>query len=1218
MQQRTGHIRDRELLERLLAEKLLTSAQIQSVISAQARHYQESQTELSGQIYDIQLDQHVLEIRQSLENTQLNRIELSPNQRGGHDWQIWARQLLLLDPQAPEIREIQAWLPGQRQGLVMGPAFSYLAHTELSEQRWVLQTQSLLDPRHSQEKVSAGPYDLFVDAGQQLVCLCDRASGDVWLIDPYSHEVTDIFSLGADPKGQALLLAPDPQRRRVLCVNQESTRLTVLDYREGTLEEYDLQGQTPMQVVLGADRAYLLIKAPQPRLVALALDTLQELASQDLPAAPYESLNAAAAPLVISPDGARLATVIAGDSPELIWLDAHSLDIIARQPLPGQPSFLLLAWAVPNPLLQHRRKLTELLLEAKLIDVPTLERLFPPPVADDAVELEIIAPVSRPAAPAEAELNLLDWEGDSEKTPASEPEPEPEPEPETKARADADDEPPRPVLKARPLAAHHAPEGASLLYLSPIERLNAEPDAVPADNLPLPQDAVGEILQILTGAFYQQHGIDLAHHPEALERLQAEAERARVALQDHALIPVDLPDLLPEERLRTVLLRESILTLLELRRTPERFPYDTPPDHCPECHAPLLGRWDCEACGQELLNPERARARKQASATDRTWLPPGFFAVPDVQSGRLLLVNTHKFNYVTWQLDFRHLPGAQQPWDMLWLQDLHVLVTDKAAARVQEVNPAGRVVWELERDTRAELSLQDPVMATCSGSGEERLYLIVDQGQHRVFQVNRRQQITWQFGQRGTAGHDSFHLNSPSHAQLTHQQTILVTDTGNDRVLEVRHDKIERTFGSQLKLLRPVFAQRLFNGHTLIADAGNYRLLEVDAEGDVLREVIYFKAEMDERFDMAQPLKVVRRENQNVVLIDANRVMEIDMVNKQIVWFSFLHELRLDLNLLSAPRVSAETPVVTGAAFERFNAPDPARMPTLRRTLQKIQIFADAPVHFFDALEAALHFRSYKAGELIVKRGQMGHSLFVLQSGKVEVLNAHDEPTLLLEQGDSFGLMGIIFKEPRKASIRCHEDCGVYILDKRDFDPVVERYPTIAAAVKKMASERFVLSKLRQTPKSHAAASRLQVLIDAQKERTQARLAELTAPLRKWTEPDHSSHRLHYSEIERHVIESARAEGLNCLELHITLRRDTRMKAARVALIASVLDRIGTLIRTEPSPEAILDEQIDREVMLALLTAMDPSQVTEEVCTLSDVQNVALFEIAAPAEMPAP
>lgn len=767
MQQRTGHIRDRELLERLLAEKMLTSEQIQGVLSKQARHYQESQAQLSGQIYEIQLDQHVLEVRQSLENTQLNRIELSPNQRGGSDWQTWARQLLLLDPEQTEIREIQAWLPGQTQGLVMGPQFSYLAHAELSEQRWLVQTRSLLDPRHSQDTVSAGPYDLFVDADQKLVCLCDRASGDVWLIDPYSHEVTDIFSLEADPKGQALLLAPDPTRQRVLCVNQESTRLTVLDYREGTLEEYDLQGQTPMQVVLGPARAYLLIKSPQPRLVALALDTLQEVAGQDLPAAPYESLNAAAAPLALSPDGQRLATVIAGAPPELVWLDAHSLEILDRQPLPGHPNLLLLGWAVPNPLLQHRRKLTELLLEAELIDLPTLERLFPPPEPDDAVELEIIAPVAAAAPEAaseQAELNLLDWESDPE-VPAAEPaeaRAEKRADPEAEPASAEDEDLPRPALKARPLAAHQAPEGASLLYLSPIERLNAEPEAVPADNLPLPEDAVGEIMQILTGAFYQQHGVDLAHHPEALERLQAEAERARLSLQDHALIPVDLPDLLPGERLRTVLLRESILTLLELRRTPERFPYDTPPDHCPECHAPLLGRWDCDACGQELLNPERARARKLASATDRTWLPPGFFAVPDVQSGRLLLVNTHKFNYVTWQLDFRHLPGAQQPWDMLWLQDLHVLVTDKAAARVQEVNPAGRVIWELDTAERAELSLQEPVMATCSGDGDERLYLIVDQGQHRVFQVNRRHKITWQFGQRGTPGHDSFHLNSPA------------------------------------------------------------------------------------------------------------------------------------------------------------------------------------------------------------------------------------------------------------------------------------------------------------------------------------------------------------------------------------------------------------------------------------------------------------------------
>src|SRR5690606_33953480 len=129
----------------------------------------------------------------------------------------------------------------------------------------------------------------------------------------------------------------------------------------------------------------------------------------------------------------------------------------------------------------------------------------------------------------------------------------------------------------------------------------------------------------------------------------------------------------------TLLLRDSILTLLELRGTPERYPYDTPPTHCPACRSPLLGRWDCESCGLELLSPERARARRVASATSRTWLPPGIFAITDVQSGRLLMVNTQRHEYVTWQIDFRYLPGAKQPWDSLWLEDMHILLTDRGA-----------------------------------------------------------------------------------------------------------------------------------------------------------------------------------------------------------------------------------------------------------------------------------------------------------------------------------------------------------------------------------------------------------------------------------------------------------------------------------------------------------------------------------------------------------
>ena len=106
--------------------------------------------------------------------------------------------------------------------------------------------------------------------------------------------------------------------------------------------------------------------------------------------------------------------------------------------------------------------------------------------------------------------------------------------------------------------------------------------------------------------------------------------------------------------------------MLDLRKTIQETPAPTPPIHCPDCHQLLLGSWDCPACGLELESPERVMKHRIASVDSISFLPPGYFFIPDPERNRLLLMNAHTFNYVSWQLDLQHLL-CEEPWDVLWL-----------------------------------------------------------------------------------------------------------------------------------------------------------------------------------------------------------------------------------------------------------------------------------------------------------------------------------------------------------------------------------------------------------------------------------------------------------------------------------------------------------------------------------------------------------------------
>ncbi|PIW18454.1 hypothetical protein COW36_03960, partial [bacterium (Candidatus Blackallbacteria) CG17_big_fil_post_rev_8_21_14_2_50_48_46] len=663
--------------------------------------------------------------------------------------------------------------------------------------------------------------------------------------------------------------------------------------------------------------------------------------------------------------------------------------------------------------------------------------------------------------------------------------------------------------------------------------------------------------------------------------------------------------------LQTVVLRDSVLTMQELVQHSLRKPFETPPTHCPACRTPLLGIWDCPSCGLELLSPERAMKRSMGSVLAQTWLPPGYFVIPDVNEGRLLLINTQRFNYVTWQMNFKVLPGTKQPWDMLWLENFHVLVTDRMSNRVFECDAGGREVWHLEIEKHPELRLLEPVKATrYQRDGGTHRTLIVDRGHHRILEVSPDQKITWEWGHRSRRGSSDVLLDLPSDVQYTHELSYLITDTGNDRVLEIREGRVFRRFGDYLELKRPVAAQRLLNGETLIADAGHYRLLIVGSDGLPEQEVVYYRPGLDERFRMDEPLHMVRRENQNVVLIDRNRVMEINVLEKKIVWFSFLHELHMEILPAELPEEFPHR-MDTSKGFEQFKEPTPPSVITLQAMLKQIPLFAGAPWHFFEKLEKILHLHTYRKGERVLEKGKIGRSMFFLLSGSIEILNEGDgEAGMILHAGDSFGYMGIIFSEPRKSTLRVCENASIYELEKRELDRLLEHYPEIDQRRQGIAQERMVVSKLKQTPSSAGAALRLQSLIAQHKARAQQHLHSST-PARavQVNSATKTLQPLQYNEIERRLLAQGASEGLNCLELHLCLSRSTRMKAARVSLIAHVLDKLGTLIKTYPSPEEILEEKLGTDVVFTLLTEHPPELVMEDLNAIVEVDGVTVLPI---------
>jgi hypothetical protein len=160
--------------------------------------------------------------------------------------------------------------------------------------------------------------------------------------------------------------------------------------------------------------------------------------------------------------------------------------------------------------------------------------------------------------------------------------------------------------------------------------------------------------------------------------------------------------------------------------------------------------------------------------------------------------------------------------------------------RVLLVNHAGHVVWQYGQFgvTGSDFDqLNTPVQ--CTFLPKQRHVLITDQGNQRIIEVNHHKDIVWQYGTTGVSGDGPNQLNSPNSAELLANGHILISDESNDRAIEVDRDhNIVMTYSAGGTVSGVAFASRLPNGDTLITDSNNSRAVEVDANDNEVWEFV--------------------------------------------------------------------------------------------------------------------------------------------------------------------------------------------------------------------------------------------------------------------------------------------------------------------------------------------------------------------------------------------
>lgn len=100
----------------------------------------------------------------------------------------------------------------------------------------------------------------------------------------------------------------------------------------------------------------------------------------------------------------------------------------------------------------------------------------------------------------------------------------------------------------------------------------------------------------------------------------------------------------------------------------------------------------------------------------------------------------------------------------------------------------------------------------------------------------------------------------------------------------------------------------------------------------------------------------------------------------------------------------------------------------------------------------------YKGGEIIVRQGETGDSLYVILEGQVEVILLHDtgaRTLAVLGEGDFFGEMEIFDASARSATIRALGSTRILTVDKRTLLERIQEDPSLALHFLQTLSQRL-------------------------------------------------------------------------------------------------------------------------------------------------------------------
>lgn len=117
--------------------------------------------------------------------------------------------------------------------------------------------------------------------------------------------------------------------------------------------------------------------------------------------------------------------------------------------------------------------------------------------------------------------------------------------------------------------------------------------------------------------------------------------------------------------------------------------------------------------------------------------------------------------------------------------------------------------------------------------------------------------------------------------------------------------------------------------------------------------------------------------------------------------------------------------------------------------IEEVDLFQGMAPGFMNELSEMAREEFWEAGETIFSQGEVADTLYILESGRVNLVVQQEGSInfLLDHSGEVFGWSALVEPNTYTASARCYDDCLALTLDREGLEHVFQKHPQEAYTV---------------------------------------------------------------------------------------------------------------------------------------------------------------------------